>query len=76
MNRTKDEERELLSHTHGMFNLIAHHKTRTRWVEEWGHLAKEGNPWWLGSRSRNVAMVFGKRKLAWFRESDLVGLPM
>lgn len=68
MSRIKDDERHTLASAHGTFNFRQHRKTRARWNQEWGSMHKEGNPWQLGSGTRNVRMVFGKRKLAWFCE--------
>lgn len=41
-------------------------RTRQRWNQEWGRIAKEGNIWWLGGDRENWESVMSKNKWWWF----------
>lgn len=51
-SRVSDHEATELDYAFGWYDLKGKSRTRKRWVEEFGRLRREGNPWWLGSLSR------------------------
>ncbi|GAA5910015.1 hypothetical protein JCM8208_006413 [Rhodotorula glutinis] len=66
MNRTKQRERAALNQHYGFWQWRAKRATRREWDKQWGHIATEGNLWWLGSKRANWEMVMGTHKLGWF----------
>ncbi|GAA5846081.1 hypothetical protein JCM9279_004779 [Rhodotorula babjevae] len=66
MNRTKQRERAALNQHYGFWQWRAKRANRREWDKQWGHLATEGNLWWLGSKRANWEMVMGTHKLGWF----------
>jgi hypothetical protein len=41
---------------------------RRTWDEEWGAFGKEGNIWWLGSRTKGWVDVMGTNRWGWICE--------
>jgi len=64
----KGHESVMLAETHSMCAFAEKRQARTRWDEEWGRPATEGNIWWLGSGRKNWESVMGQPMWAWFRE--------
>ncbi|KIM57547.1 hypothetical protein SCLCIDRAFT_1132611 [Scleroderma citrinum Foug A] len=62
----KDREKAALSDAFGWWECGAKRRTRQRWNQEWGRIAKEGNIWWLGGDRENWESVMSKNRWWWF----------
>lgn len=56
-SRIAEHEATELDYAFGWADLKGKSQTRKRWVQEWGRLRREGNPWWLGSAGKKCVRL-------------------